>query len=250
MVTFIIGLIWTVLFAYLAFCIVSNSRTTSIKKLKENDLVKKFNKTLKKLTERNIDTVKEELLDILDEYRNRKCDSFIESKKILNDSFSMVRSQILEIDIQISNLKRKIKTIKDNINEGLASEEEQKSGAIYFMEYEKLKQLRDSLVNSESILKNKLNTLDHNIDTFNHRYSIKKSEITVMIANAAAVRNVSGVDIKLNDLVSEFESKVREEEIKQEVKEKIFGSNTEKEIDFDISSNYVEYLEKLKTFSE
>lgn len=250
MVTFIIGLVWTVLFAYLAFCIVSSSRTTSIKKLEENDLVKKFNKTLKKLTERNIDAVKEELLDILDEYRNRKCDSFIESKKLLNDSLSMVRSQILEIDIQISNLRKNIKIIKINIDKGLASEEEQKSGAIYFMEYEKLKQLRDSLVNSELILKNKLNTLDHNIDTFNHRYSIKKSEITVMIANAAAVRNVSGVDIKLNDLVSEFESKVREEEIKQEVKEKIFGSNTEKEIDFDISSNYEEYLEKLKTFSE
>ena len=162
----------------------------------------------------------------------------------------MVRSQILEIDIQISNLRKNIKIIKINIDKGLASEEEQKSGAIYFMEYEKLKQLRDSLVKSESILENKLNTLDHNIDTFNHRYSIKKSEITVMIANAAAVRNVSGVDIKLNDLVSEFESKVREEEIKQEVKGKIFGSNTEKEIDFDISSNYEEYLEKLKTFSE
>lgn len=250
MVTFIIGLVWTVLFAYLAFCIVSSSRTTSIKKLEESDLVKRFNKTLKKLTERNIDTVKKELLDILDEYRNRKCDSFIESKKLLNDSLSMVRSQILEIDIQISNLRKNIKIIKINIDKGLASEEEQKSGAIYFMEYEKLKQLRDSLVKSESILENKLNTLDHNIDTFNHRYSIKKSEITVMIANAAAVRNVSGVDIKLNDLVSEFESKVREEEIKQEVKGKIFGSNTEKEIDFDISSNYEEYLEKLKTFSE
>lgn len=249
MFTFI-GLVCTVLFAYLAFCTISSSKTTSIKKLKENDLVKKFNKTLKKLTERNIDTVKEELLDILNEYRNRKCDSFIESKKLLNDSLSMVRSQILEIDIQISNLKRKIKTIKDNIDKGLASEEEQKSGTLYLMEYEKLKHLRDSLVKSESILEDKLNTLDHNIDTFNHRYSIKKSEITVMIANAAAVRSVSGVDIKLNDLVSEFESKVREEEIKQEVKEKIFGSNIEKEIDFDISSNYEEYLEKLKTFSE
>lgn len=250
MVNFIIGLIWIVIFVYLGFCAVSSSRTTSIKKLKESDLVKKFNKTLKKLTERNIDAVKEELLDILNEYRNRKCDSFIESKKLLNDSLSMVRSQILEIDIQISNLKRKIKTIKDNIDKGLASEEEQKSGTLYLMEYEKLKRLRDSLVKSESILEDKLNTLDHNIDTFNHRYSIKKSEIIVMIANAATVRNVSGVDIKLNDLVSEFESKVREEEIKQEVKEKIFGSNTEKEINLDISGNYEEYLEKLKTFSE
>ena len=118
------------------------------------------------------------------------------------------------------------------------------------MEYEKLKRLRDSLVKSESILKDKLNTINHNIDTFNHKYSIKKSEIIVMIANAAAVRNVSGVDIKLNDLVSEFESKVKEEEIKLEVREKIFGSNTEKEIDLDISGNYEEYLEKLKTFSE
>ena len=249
MFTFI-GLVCTVLFAYLAFCLLSSSKTTSIKKLKESDLVKKFNKTLKKMTERNIDTIKEELLDILEEYRNRKCDSFIESKKLLNDSFSMVRSQMLEIDIQISNLKRKIETIKDNINKGLASEEEQKSGTIYLMEYEKLKRLRDSLVKSESILKDKLNTINHNIDTFNHKYSIKKSEIIVMIANAAAVRNVSGVDIKLNDLVSEFESKVKEEEIKLEVREKIFGSNTEKEIDLDISGNYEEYLEKLKTFSE
>lgn len=250
MFTFIGLLVCTVLFVYLVFCILYNSKTTSIKKLKENDLVKKFNKTLKKMTERNIDTIKEELLDILEEYRNRKCDSFIESKKLLNDSFSMIRSQMLEIDIQISNLKRKIKTIKDNINKGLASEEEQKSGTIYFMEYEKLKHLRDSLVKSESILEDKLNTINHNIDTFNHKYSIKKSEIIVMIANATAVRNVSGVDIKLNDLVSEFESKVKEEEIKLEVREKIFGSNTEKEIDLDISGNYEEYLEKLKTFSE
>lgn len=247
----IIGVLCTVmLIGYLAHCVVFNLRTVSIKSLKESDLVKKFNKTLKKLTERNIDTVKEELLSILNEYRNRKCQSFIESKKLLEDSSCMVRSQIVEIDTQIYNLKRNIKTIKSNIEKGLASEEEQKSGTIYLMEYEKTVKMRESLEKSESILKEKLSALDYSIETFNHRYSLKKSEITVMIANAAAIKNVSSVDIKLNDLVSEFESKVREEEIKLEVTEKIFGSNTEKEIDLEVSDNYETYLKKLKTFSD
>lgn len=246
----IIGVLCTVmLIGYLAHCIVFNLKTTSVKNLKDLDLVKKFNKTLKKLTERNIDTVKEELLDILNEYRNRKCQSFIESKKLLEDSSCMVRSQIVEIDTQIYNLKRNIKTIKSNIEKGLATEEEQKSGTIYLMEYEKTVKMRESLEKSELILKEKLSALDYSIETFNHKYSLKKSEITVMIANATAVKNVNGIDIKLNDLVSEFESKVREEEIKQEVTGKIFG-NKEKEIDLNLSGNYEMYLEKLKTFSD
>ena len=245
----IIGVLCTVmLIGYLAHCIVFNLKTTSVKNLKDSDLVKKFNKTLKKLTERNIDTVKEELLDILNEYRNRKCQSFIESKKLLEDSSCMVRSQIVEIDTQIYNLKRNIKTIKSNIEKGLATEEEQKSGTIYLMEYEKTVKMKESLEKSKSILKEKLSALDYSIETFNHRYSLKKSEITVMIANAAAIKNVSGIDIKLNDLVSEFESKVREEEIKLEVTEKIFG-NKEK-IDLEVSDNYETYLKKLKTFSD
>ena len=42
------------------------------KKLNENDLVKKFNKIVKNLTDRNLMTVKTELLDILEEYREIK----------------------------------------------------------------------------------------------------------------------------------------------------------------------------------
>ena len=43
----------------------------------ENDLIRKFNRVVKRLTERNIEDVKADLFKILDRYKFIKCEQFI-----------------------------------------------------------------------------------------------------------------------------------------------------------------------------
>ena len=214
----------------------------------ESDLISKFNKVVKKITNRNLDTVKDELLEILEEYKRVKCADFIESKTLLTKSKTSLTSQILEIGKQKRNLNQSILDIKDKIQAGTVTKEEEEVGIIYVSDYEALVDIENKLNQSLEIIEEKLRSIETSIKLFNHKYSMKVSEITLMIASAVSIKNVSGIDIKLNDLVTEFKTKVQEKEIEVDVKEKIYGKTIglgDKDIkEIDKSS----CLEKLKNW--
>lgn len=228
---------------YYAYCKSLKKKIST--KLCESDLVKKFNRAVKKLTYRNLETVKEELLDILEEYRYVKCESFIESKTLLNNSLDSLTVQMMKIKEQDSIFVNKIKEIKSK--KSLTSEDE-KIGAMYVSELEKLRAVYSNIGKSKSKVEDNIRIIDSSINMFNHKYELKKSEIIVMIANATTVKNVTSIDIKLSDLVTEFNTKVRESEIRTEVTDKIYNVDTDKEVPHNYNEG--EYIEKFKNFSE
>ena len=197
---------------YYAYCKSLKKKITT--KLCESDLVKKFNRAVKKLTSRNLDTVKEALLDILEEYRHVKCESFIESKTLLSNSLDSLNIQISRIKEQESIFIRKIKDIKSKKEITL---EDEKIGAMYISELEKLRTVYSNIEKSKAKVEDNIQIVNSSVNMFNHKYELKKSEIIVMIANATTVKNVTSIDIKLSDLVTEFNTKVRESEIRTEV---------------------------------
>ena len=228
---------------YYAYCKSVKKKVAT--KLCESDLVKKFNRAVKKLTSRNLDTVKEELLEILEEYRQVKCESFIESKTLLNNSLDSLNVQMSRIKEQDSIFVSKIKEIKSKKN---LTPEDEKIGAMYVSELEKLRAVYSNIEKSKAKVEDNIRIVNSSINMFNHKYELKKSEIIVMIANATTVKNVTSIDIKLSDLVTEFNTKVRESEIRTEVTDKIYNVGTDKETPHNY--NEVEYVEKFKNFSE
>ena len=77
-----LSFLWSILVIVFCFYVgyhlyVRNIRRKVSQKFTEHELVKKFNQAVKRITERNLETIKEELLDILDEYRFVKSESFI-----------------------------------------------------------------------------------------------------------------------------------------------------------------------------
>lgn len=238
-------LVFFVLILIKVYCRLNGGRDLT-KKLSESELVKKFNSLVKTLTERNLEDVKSELLDILDKYREVKCNSFIESKTILVNSKESILQQVEILSQEESNLLSSIYTIKECMQNGQSTESDINAGARFLYEVEKLREAKNSLKKAVEDLNEKINSIDNNINLFNHRYLLKKSEITLMIANAISVQNVSGIDLKLNDLVTEFKTKVRENEIKKEVTGKIYNVSTSQTTEKDFNKD--EYIEKLKSF--
>ena len=70
-----------------------------------------------------------------------------------------------------------------------------------------------------------------------------------MIIQAKTTKNISTVDLKLNDLISEFKDKVQDNEIEYNVKAQINGTAEEEEQnspEFEVNKD--KYIEEFKNF--
>lgn len=247
MLSFIGGLVVIVVLVYLGLGIYSSCLKKRVSApISENKLIKRFNKTLKKLTERNLDQVKEELLEILREYREIKCEEFTDSVILLKNSIKSINSQIDVVLAQESNIIKNIKKLKQSPSD-TGSE---KIGAMYVYELEKLGNVKTKLNACLSSLETKLESIEQNIALFEHRYSMKQSEIAIMIAEAIAIKDISMVDLKINDLITEFKTKAEENEIAIDVRKKVYKTDSFVSTDDENNYNTEEYLEKFKNFSE
>ena len=248
MLSFIGGLVVIVVLVYLGLGIYSSYLKKKISApISESKLINRFNKTLKKLTERNLDQVKEELLEILGEYREIKCKEFTDSIVLLKNSRRSINSQIDVVLAQESNIIKNIRKLKQSSSDNTGSE---KIGAMYVYELEKLGNVKTKLNACLSSLDTKLESVDQNMALFEHRYSMKQSEIAIMIAEAIAIKDVSMVDLKINDLITEFKTKTEENEIAINVRKKIYKTDSFVSTDDENNYNTEEYLEKFRNFSE
>ena len=111
-------------FSLIIFCIVAFVAWYFIAKYKsengsininENELVKKFNKTVRKLTERNIEDVKSDLYKILDKYKFVKCEQFIENRTQIQSARKQVLEQMRETINSRTNVKNQIVKLKSEI---------------------------------------------------------------------------------------------------------------------------------------
>ena len=235
----------TILFyiGYLSYS--EHVKKTLNSKATEEELIKKFNKVVKSITKKNLGTVKDELFEILSEYKSIKSEHFIETKTLLAQSLKSIKDQISTISIQEKTIIREVKELK-----GDDREESQVVGARYIYELEKIRDIKADLSKTAKQLNEKIKLISDKIDMFNYRYSLKKSEITIMIANAVVINNVvSNIDIKLNDLlISKFDDLTTENSIRAEITSELCGNTIEKETHIDFNKEV--YIEKFKTFSE
>lgn len=240
--TFVFTFIILVLSLWILSKVLTRTTKTKLtKELTESELVKKFNKLVKSITSRNLETVESELLDILEKYRDIKCENFINAKTRLEKSKLELKNQLE----QVKNLEKDmIKNIAALKSDTTLDEAILVRGGQHVFCLEHLRRGKNKLIESIDLISEKLVVVNNNITTFNQRYAIKKAEIIAMIANATTIENASDIDLKLNDLVSEFDTKVRENKIKDEVRGEIYGIKSDK--DWFTDFNAKEWVEKFK----
>lgn len=215
--------------------------------LGENELIKKFNSLCDKLAgsnERTIDSISNDMLNILKEYKARKIEQFVESTQMLTKNKRHINEEIIKINENINKLKRNAFELKKDT----MSDEDYLIGAMYVSQIEDSEKLLEELKATLSENDKQLERVEKQVNSFNAKYTLKEGSIMNMIIKAKTHKNFSNVDLKLNDLISEFNDKVSDVEIEQKVRAKINGveHNDDEEFSSDFVAHRSEYVEKFK----
>ena len=232
-------LILVILAVVITYFILKHRNENGSLNVNENELVKKFNKVVKRITERNIEDVKADLFRILDKYKFVKCEQFIENRTQIKSARSYVEEQINATTKAEADVVAQLRRLKNSENPDVVL------GAQLLYQSDSMKAIIEKLkVAKENLLKKECE-FDREIDMFNSKFALKKAEVSMMIANAISLKNVSSIDIKLEDLVSEFQTKVEEQENADYVRGKIYGTEVQ---NADSSFNLEEYKQKFVDF--
>ena len=201
--------------------------------LSESKIVKKFNRLVRSINERNINTVKDELLEVIEEYKAVKVNQFIDSKNQIASSKRIINEEIANSELSRANVKKQILKLKNAANPDIAS------GASLVYQYERISDMINRMEEIKTSLEEKDAHLEQEIESFNAKYAMKKAEVSMMIAEAISVKNVSNIDLRLNDLVTEFKAKAEEQENANYVKNKVYHIEKDENepIDIDIYKN-------------
>lgn len=217
--------------------------------LSENDLVKKFNSLVSTITtskNRNIDTIANELKEVLKEYKCRKVEQFVETEQLLAKNKNHIKEEIAKLDEQITKLQHDAKMIADGKDH--LTEDDLETGALIMSQISETKNLKEQLQKTYDENDQRFNEVDKKVKQFNVRYTLKESSISNMIVMAKTHKSISTVDLKLNDLISEFKDKVQDAEIEYNVKSEINGTKEEEETSVDFKVNKDKYVEDFKNF--
>ena len=207
----------------------------SKKLLREDKLINKFNKLVNSITERNIDTVKQELLEVLDEYQALKTEHFQKTNAELSKAINRIEEQILSINTSINGFNRKALEIK-------AYNGDPKEGAMFLYQVDRFTEVKNKLSDKMRDLTNKKSKLIETTSMFNSNIALKRAEISIMIADSTGIDSGSNIDLKLDKLVIEFKDKVAEQEAYKEINDTIHSKN--ESIEFDQEA-YIEKFNKL-----
>lgn len=205
----------------------------------ENELIKKFNRVVKRLTERNIEDVKADLFKILDRYKFIKCEQFIENRAQIQSARKQVTEQIEQTIHSRSDVRKQVQKLKES------GTPDANLGAQLVYQYDMLGEMIEKLEVAKDNLTRKEYEFDRELGLFNSKFALKKAEVSMMIANAISLKNISTIDIRLEDLVSEFQQKVDEQENADYVRTKLYGTATvATETSFDVDA----YKQKFADF--
>lgn len=203
----------------------------------EKKIVDKFNKLIRSLTPRNIETVKKDLLDCLQQYKIVKRQQFIDARSLITDSISNIKAEIESISRTIGEKSLALKNNKANMSEY--------EGARGLYEIDLYKQMKNKLSASIDILDKKLSELDQKIIAFDTQLQLKRTKIITMISSSLAIDDCSSIDLKLDSLEMEFKSEVNKIEQTRIVDEKM--GNVKKDSDtltFDVE-HYIKVFKEL-----
>ena len=226
----------------------SDDGDTPLSKLTENDLISRFNRLTEFLInpgKRTLDDISKELINVLKEYKCRKVEQFVESEQLLAKNRNHLDEQIIKLQNQISKLEADAKALKKEKMTDLDYE----NGALYMAQIAETKKVLDQIKKTREENEKRFENVEKQVKQFNVKYTLKETAISNMIIQAKTTKNISTVDLKLNDLISEFKDKVQDNEIEYNVKAQINGTADEEEQnspEFEVNKD--KYIEEFKNF--
>ena len=223
--------------AILVYRLVSGNDSDKIT-LSESKIVKKFNRLVRSINERNINTIKDELLDVIEEYKAVKVNQFIDSKNQISSSMRIINEEMETSNLSRANVKKQIAKLKQENNPDVAV------GASLVYQYERMGDIINRMTDIKKSLEEKEAHLEREIESFNAKYAMKKAEVSMMIAEAISIKNVSNIDLRLNDLVTEFKAKAEEQENANYVKNKVYHLESDSTEPLDVDA----YKDKFLSF--
>ena len=226
----------------------SDDGDTPLSKLTENDLISRFNRLTEFLInpgKRTLDDISKELINVLKEYKCRKVEQFVESEQLLAKNRNHLDEQIIKLQNQISKLESDARALKKEKMTDLDYE----NGALYMAQIAETKKVLDQIKKTREENEKRFENVEKQVKQFNVKYTLKETAISNMIIQAKTTKNISTVDLKLNDLISEFKDKVQDNEIEYNVKAQINGTAEEEEQnspEFEVNKD--KYIEEFKNF--
>lgn len=223
-----------------AIYLYNRSKDSEVEKVKifdEKKIVEKFNKLIRRIGPRNLETIKKELLECLDEYRALKRQQFIDARTLLTSSIDSIESEIRKVDKTISDKSNYIKLHKTELSDY--------EGAKLCYEKDLYKQMVEKLNASKDKMYSQLSELDKKVMSFDTQLQLKRTQVITMINESFIVDNYSAVDLKLDSLEKEFKGEVNKLKQTEIVDEKMRNIKKEEELAFDVD-HYTEIFHGYK----
>lgn len=215
----------------------SKSEVEKVKVFDEKKIVEKFNKLIRSISPRNIETVKKDLLDCLEQYRAVKRQQFIEARTLLTNSIDTIRIEIQKVGNTYAEKSTYIFQHRAELSDY--------EGAKLCYEKDLYKQMENKLIDSRDKLTSQLAELDKKIMSFDTQLQLKRTQIITMINESLVLDNYSAIDLKLDNLEKEFKGEVNKLEQTKIVDEKMGNAKKEEELAFDVD-HYTKVFKELK----
>lgn len=193
-----------------------------------NHIKKRFKKLLKSAKNRNIDDVREDLLDTLVDYKQVKTEEFINAKNLLDKSSQEINRTINNITLQKASCDKEISQLRTQY-EMDKSEITLQKGILKASAIDKYNKTLESLAESQKMVKEKLEKLNGEIDLFSSKYELKRAEISLMLVSNLVDLNFSTIDLSLDDLVVEYQDRQNELKNAREINAKINNVSEQEE---------------------
>lgn len=193
--------------------------------LSENSIIKKFNRLLKTIGQDNFSTVKEKLLNTLDQYEVVKQQQFAENLTYLKEALIAVNEQSNAMNRTVANKREQLRACKSSITE--------EQGARFVYELENYQLMVDRLKNAQNNLENKMAALNSKVIQFEGSLALRRAQIVSMIAESISIDNHSIIDLRLDSLEKEFKHEVTKIESMQEINALTEGQNSDEHL-FDL----------------
>lgn len=201
------------------------------KTLSESKIVKKFNEILKTIGERNLDVVKQELIQCLDEFAVVKEQQFAFTLSQIRKSKKDVDNQLNAMTQQLSSITSKVKLFAID-HKGSQEDSIIKQGVSMLVKQKTMQTICEKLRTAQDTLNKREDDLNAMLGDFNSNLAIKKADISIMIADSTGIFSGSTADIKLDNLVKEFQTKVIEGKAAQDVHDKLNNKEEQSPVDY------------------
>ena len=215
----------------------NNPEVEKIKIFDEKKIIDKFNKLVRSISPRNIDIIKKDLLDCLDEYRALKRQQFIDARTLLTASMEAIDNEISKVKEALSKKEGYIHFHKKELSDY--------EGAKLCYEKDLYSQMVKKLSDSKNKVQDQLANLDKRIVSFDTQLQLKRTQVVTMINESFVLDNCSSIDLKLDSLEKEFKGEVNKLKQTQVVDEKMGNVKKEEELAFDVD-HYTQIFKKLK----